>query len=518
VLFFGALATYAQTAETFLHQAQKLYEQNNYDAAQEKYFIALKQSEAENNPTVKARASLSLARCYYFLNDRTASFKWSYNALDVVEKHHLDSLLSRTFYFLGALYIDDGRVDSAEKYSFKAIEFFLKEKNYSRLSQTYSTLAELHISTTKDITKIESMIANAEKYAELSQDKAMMAFAASKRYNYAFYLKKDYNEALRYVNKAEKWYLETGNREAILNAYRAKAECLIMLRDTSAKTYMRKWFAFKDSVFQEEKALNIAKYETLYETEKKEQENKLLQQKNERNRLVLLIVVVVFILLIVLGLWLYNRNSLKNKQQELLLLQKLQHDKERIARDLHDNIGGQLSYIIYSLDGITDEDKERRSEVTDSINQSVRSVISSLRETIWAISDANIDVQDFSDKLKLFARTLFKYGNTQINFTENIKTKRELNSLLGLNLYRICQEILNNAFKYANATEVKIDLQCDEEKLFIVISDNGVGFDITQQNKEHYGLQNIKKRAIEFGISLTLQTEINKGTRYELMV
>jgi signal transduction histidine kinase len=232
----------------------------------------------------------------------------------------------------------------------------------------------------------------------------------------------------------------------------------------------------------------------------------------------MLIIVVVFIMLIVVGLWLYNRNSLKNKQHELWLLQKSQHDKERIARDLHDNIGGQLSYIIYSLDGINDEDKQRRSEVTDSIHQSVRSVISSLRETIWAISDANIDVQDFSDKLKLFARNLFMYGNTQIYFTENINTKRELNSLLGLNLYRICQEILNNAFKYAHATELKIDLQCDEEKLFIVISDNGVGFDITQQKKEHYGLQNIKKRAMEFGISLTLQTTINKGTRYGLMV
>jgi hypothetical protein len=126
------------------------------------------------------------------------------------------------------------------------------------------------------------MILNAEKYAELSQDKAMMAFAASKRYNYAFYLKKDYDKALKYISKAEKWYLETGNREAIVNAYRAKAECFIMLRDTAAITYMRKWIAFKDSVFQEEKVLNIAKYETLYETEKKEQENILLQQKNER--------------------------------------------------------------------------------------------------------------------------------------------------------------------------------------------------------------------------------------------
>lgn len=518
VVLLGRINTFSQTPETTILKAKELYEQNNYAPAQEKYLQALKQAEVENNHTAIARTSLSLARCHYFLYDHTAAYKWSYNALHIIQKNHLDSLLSQACYFLGVLYIEDEKVDSAEKYSFKAIELFLKEKDYARLSQTYSTLAELHLNSSKDDSKIEKMIANAEKYADITHNNAMLAFASSKRYNYTFFLKKNYEEALSHISKTEKLYRETNNREAILNTFRGKAECLIMLRDTSARTYMLKWFSFKDSVLQAEKALNIAKHETLYETEKKERENKLLQQENELNRLLLLVIGVVFLLLIVLGLWLYNRNNLKKKQHELMMLQKLQNDKERIARDLHDNVGGQLSYIIYSLDGINDEGEEKRAEITSSINQSVRSVINSLRETIWAISDANIDVQDFSDKLKLFARTLFKHSGTHINFTENIKTKRELNALLGLNLYRICQEILNNAFKYATANEMKIDVFCEEEKLQITIRDNGVGFDITQKDKEQYGLQNIKKRAIEFGISLTLETEINKGTRYVLWV
>jgi signal transduction histidine kinase len=518
LLFFCGPAVHAQKAETSFHQAQKLYEQNNYAAAQEKYLEVLKQAEAENNPALRAKASLYLARCHYLLNDRNAALKWSYDALNTIQEYHIDSILSDAYYFLGVLYIEAEKVDSAEKYSLRAVELFKKEKNYARLSQTYSTLSELYMGKLKDTAKIESMIANAEKFAELSQNKAMMAFAASKRYNYAFYMKKDYEEALRHVNEAEKLYLETGNREAILNSFRAKAECLIMLRDTSARTYMMKWFAFKDSVLQAEKALNIAKYETLYETQKKEQENKYLKHEIELNRLIILVIGVVFLFFVALGLWLYNRNNLKKKQHELLLLQKSQEDKERIARDLHDNVGGQLSYIIYSLDGIKDEDKERRSEVADSINQSVRSIIGSLRETIWATTKANIYVQDFSDKLKLFARNLFKYGNTQIYFTEDIQTNRELNSLLGLNLYRICQEILNNAFKHANSTEVRIDLQCEKDKLVIEISDNGIGFDVNQQDKEHYGLENIKKRAEEFGIALNLETEMNKGTKYVLWV
>jgi len=359
---------HAQSVDSLLREAALQYEQNNYSLAQATYLQALKHAEEKNNYAAIARSSLSLARCHYFLHDHNAAFKWSYDALHTVQKHHLDSLLSDANYFLGVLYIEDEKVDSADKYSLKAIELMQKRKDYTHLSQAYSTLAELHLNTSKNISKIEDMIANAEKYAELSQDKRMQAFAASKRYNYNFFLKKDYAEALNHINRAEKLYLETANREAILNTYRGKAECLIMLRDTSALTYMLQWFSFKDSVLQAEKAVNIAKYETLYETDKKEQQNKLLQKQNELNRLILLIVVSLFLLLGAVVLWLFNRNNLKKKQHELLMLQTQQKEKERIARDLHDNVGGQLSYIIYSLDGINEEDKEKRTEVTESIS------------------------------------------------------------------------------------------------------------------------------------------------------
>src|SRR5690606_25578966 len=103
------------------------------------------------------------------------------------------SLLSRTYYILGALYIEDRMIDSAQKYSFKAIELMQKENDYKHLSQTYSTLATLyhnevsHKRNTIYREKIEVMIDSAEKYAELSQDKSMMAFAATKRFNYCFF-------------------------------------------------------------------------------------------------------------------------------------------------------------------------------------------------------------------------------------------------------------------------------------------------------------------------------------------
>lgn len=518
LFLLGTVRIYSQSVENIFEQATQLFDQNNYSSAQEYYFKALRQAEVEHKPDISALASISLARNYYYLYDHKAAFKWSYNALRIIQQYRLDSLLSKAHYFLGVLYIEARKVDSAEKYANKAIGQMKLTKDYTHLSQTYSTLAQLYILTSKNTSQIEKMIDNAEKYASLAHNNSMMAFALSKRYNYYFYLKKDYKEALKYLDKEEKLYLESGDREAILNAFRAKAECLIMLRDTAARQYMLQWFAFKDSILQKEKSANVAKYETLYETQKKEEQNKLLKQQNEFKQLILVVTIAIFLLILVIILWLFNRNNFRKKQKELLLLQNQQYEKERIARDLHDNVGGQLSYIVYSLDGIHEEDKKKRMEVTDSINLSVRNVIGSLRETIWAISDKSITAQDFSDKLKVFARTIFKHSETQLHFIENIQNNKELNALAGLNLYRICQEILNNAFKHAQATEIAIEVNEKNEKLLIIVKDNGIGFDATQPLNERYGLQNIKKRSSEFGITLNLETGVNQGTTYYLKV
>ena len=510
--------SYSQEIGKVFLNANKYYEQNNYSLAQKTYLSALKLAENEKNYIIMAKSSRSVGLCHYYLRDKKNALKWLYKSIDISKKHNLDSIIPQTHYFISVMYIEIAQEDSAIKYSDLAIKTWSLDKNFVSLSKVYSALSDLHLNLTKNKQKADSLISNAEKYAYLSGNQSSIAFAEMKRFFYFYLLVKDYKKALPHINKAEYYYKQTKNNEDISYAISFKASCLAKLGDTSAAQYFWKWFKFKDSVFQIEKSANVAKYETIYETEKKDEENKLLQKENELNRLILLIVVIVFLLILSLGLWLNIRNNFNKKQNELLLLKKIQKDRERIARDLHDNIGGQLSYIIYSLENINNETKTKRIDIANSITISARSVINNLRETIWAINDSNINLQDFSDKLKVYTRTLFKHSKIQISFTENIIFNRELNSLLSLNLFRICQEILNNSLKYSNASEVKIEIKDENDERAITITDNGIGFEIKNTNKEQYGLQNIRKRADEFGIKVTLETEINKGTKYFLIV
>jgi signal transduction histidine kinase len=78
---------------------------------------------------------------------------------------------------------------------------------------------------------------------------------------------------------------------------------------------------------------------------------------------------------------------------------------------------------------------------------------------------------------------------------------------VGLNLYRICQEIINNAFKHSKAIELIVNIT-SEDKVIVEIVDNGVGFDLEAVSKEGFGLANIKSRAAEVGITLELESKL----------
>jgi signal transduction histidine kinase len=453
-----------QKNDSLLIKADLLYAKNDYSSAQKTYIQALKTAEQKQKLNEISKASYGIALCHYYLRDKPTGIKWLDRAQIIALKSKTDTLLPSIYYFKSVMYTELGEVDSAEMYFERAASFWEQEKNYAKLANAYLVISDLHLNTTLDVKKAKEIIAKGTKYANLSQSKKSMAFAAMKNYFFHSLLMKDYSSALPHASEAEKLYAELSDREGIAYAYVFKAECLAKLGDTLAADYFWKWFYFKDSIFNLDKVENLAKFETLYETEKKEKENNALQHEVKNNRQTIFILIVIVAFLMLLSAWYVNRNQLKKKEQELISMQNIQKDKERIARDLHDHVGGQLSYIIYSLDGLQEEEEEKRTEIIQSVNVSVRGVISSLRETIWAISDSSIPIEDFSDKLKLFARTLFKHNKTQIQFTEHISVSKELNALQGLNLFRICQEIITNAFKYAQAEHLKIEISSDEGK------------------------------------------------------
>lgn len=347
--------------------------------------------------------------------------------------------------------------------------------------------------------------------------------------------KQQFHLALGYYHKAKNLYNITYNLKELASTYEQMGEFFFKIKSfDSAYVYQRKYQRNKDSLTLINNNRSTDALIASFQFEEKEKAIQLLNSQkqtqelkiNNQQQLLGIAFVCLLFMIILIVFVIYTRKqkikkvlletSLKEESLKRFESEKLQKEKERISRDLHDNVGGQLSYILYSLDGIDNTDTTKRNEIKTNINKSVRSVIQNLRETIWAINDESIKINDLSDKLKVYSRSMFKNSNTKIIFSENIQTEILLNSLVGLNLYRICQEIINNAFKYSNATELKISI-ISQEKISITIADNGKGFDLNEQT-EGFGLRNIYDRAQEIEASVTLNASKNQGVTYTIVV
>lgn len=211
------------------------------------------------------------------------------------------------------------------------------------------------------------------------------------------------------------------------------------------------------------------------------------------------------------------KNQQEKLQMELESQIRLQHERERISRDLHDNVGAQLSYIISNIDHIVETQNKDENRLDDVAN-TAKSAILNLRETIWAINNEQLTVEDFYDRFKLYAANQVKNRpNVRLVFTENIVDNPVLNPNQALNLYRICQEALNNALKYAHADTLDIFIQANETTHFkFSLKDDGIGFDFSKNTEGGYGLKNMKARAQQMGANFSLQSERGKGTTIEI--
>lgn len=229
-----------------------------------------------------------------------------------------------------------------------------------------------------------------------------------------------------------------------------------------------------------------------------------------------LLILVVFALLIRY----LSFRRLKSKLKELELQQKIQQERERIARDLHDNVGSQLAYIIADLEHTSENLALAPKQKLEEIADFARQTINQLRETIWAIHQQSISSEDLEIKVrdltwrytKNFSHIKIK---THIDFSEDFS----LNAIQALNIYRILQEILNNAFHHSQATQIEVGMQSKNGILNLWVRDNGRGFEPENlEQNGHYGIKNIRKRAEEIEAQLLIRSQVHQGTRIELQV
>ncbi|MFN4235394.1 MAG: ATP-binding protein [Bacteroidia bacterium] len=527
------IPVFAQKEVQLLKIADSLYSKNKYEKAIEYYLETLKEAERSNNILYKAYASKGLGRCHYYNYEKDKALKWFYEYYHTSRQIEIDTIVSDALYHLSIIYVERNEYDSIQKYLIPAFDLLKIQKKYDLLSKAYAIYSEFHINKTKDENQIEKYLSLTLQYADSTNNYNVKIFAITKFFNYYYRVKKDYKKALYYINKAEDILKYLSDSETISYIYRYKAECLIYLRDTLAIDYIQKWFNIKDTLFDIEKTKQIAKYEELYELNKKESENLMLKQQNQLNELnlqirkfTIIILILVLIVLAVIALWYINLKINQNKKIKLEYIQKIHKEKQQISRDLHDNVGGQISYLITNLEWIANHPESIKNnndlqKKLFNLSEIGRNAILTLRETIWAVNNEELSIIDFTDRFKNYILKLQLPETIKVNTHENfLKPENILRPEQALNLFRICQEALHNALKHSNATEINIYFESNESCLFkISIEDNGIGFDYQNRYKEgHYGMKNMEERAKESNAEFNVYSELNKGTKISICI
>ncbi|WP_185290386.1 ATP-binding protein [Chryseobacterium lactis] len=286
---------------------------------------------------------------------------------------------------------------------------------------------------------------------------------------------------------------------------------------------------------KKEQQLRLAKLETQQKNNDINSYKKLLAFKEKINTYYI-VFIFIFIVLILLLLYAYKQRVKSIKQRDELhalalekekqnskistltaLLEGQEQERGRLARDLHDGLGGllsgtklQLSYLDPHHSETIEEGISKSIDQIDGAVEELRRVAHNLMPDLLMKYGLEVAIQEFASRISnngLDIHTEF------IGYTNSISQEKQLI------LYRIIQELVNNAIKHASPSEIIIQISEEEKVLNLTVEDNGKGFDRTDLDmRKTAGFHNIELRVQFLKGTMNITSELNIGTSIELQI
>ena len=303
-----------------------------------------------------------------------------------------------------------------------------------------------------------------------------------------------------------------------------------------ANSYLKKYVELKDSIADESRIKRIDFLEERYQSEKKqntisslEEENKIQQLYLKKRTVLNYILTGSLVTILVIGFLLY-RNYRQRQQLQQQKISELEKDKQlvavdsllkgqeeergRLAKDLHDGLGGLLSGVKFSLSNMKDNlivtpDNmavfERSLDMLDTSIKELRRVAHNMMPEMLAKFGLDEALKEYSNSVTATKLVAVKY--------QSFGMDERLSSSTEVIIYRIVQELVNNILKHASASEVLVQLIKEGNRLSVLVEDNGKGFDtsILETNKGA-GWSSIRSRVDYLKGRIDIHSELNKGT------
>src|SRR5262249_51047492 len=199
----------------------------------------------------------------------------------------------------------------------------------------------------------------------------------------------------------------------------------------------------------------------------------------------------------------------------------LHKERARIAKDIHDDLGANLTQISL-LGELAQQDRaepEKAAERISNISSTARQAIKSLDEIVWAVNPRNDTLGHLIDYAGQFALDYLRLAGIRCRLDLPEQTPpREVSTDVRHNLFLAVKEALNNIVKHAHASEAWLRVGAPNGALQIVIEDNGCGFDRPREDALSDGLRNMRQRLAEIGGECRIESKVGAGTKVTLQL
>ncbi len=331
-----------------------------------------------------------------------------------------------------------------------------------------------------------------------------------------------YHEAKPYLIKAMEIATRLNIKHQMAEAHKLLSHVYEHTGDyAKALTHQRTYQELKDSVLNESITRNVSDLEIKYRTAEKDREIARKEQEIEQRNVLIGGITLGGILLLAGSVAYYRhirqKQKLLQQEQELIQLKALMKGEEiertRIARELHDGVMINFSSVKMNLGAIMKRFPE--TEQTTAIDEVARQLDDATKELRKSAHNLMPDMllrEGLVAAVQYFCGSISRHAGPEIAF-QQYGTAQPMLPEYELMLYRIIQELLQNALKYAEATRIIVQLDYTESLFTITVEDNGKGFDT--ENPVHTngsGLNSIRSRVEATGGNIEIQSGKNTGT------
>lgn len=195
-------------------------------------------------------------------------------------------------------------------------------------------------------------------------------------------------------------------------------------------------------------------------------------------------------------------NSTEKINQQKIISSKIvenqENEQNRIAKEIHDGIGQMLTGLKFSLESINLDDKEKSAQKIEYLKKLSLDIIKGVRTATFNLMPPELSDHGIVSSIAKLTQELSKLTGKEILFYNKTDFNQRLDSLIEINIYRLTQEAINNAIKYAESSHIIVQLSHSETLLSVIVDDNGKGFDMASVDK---------KRNSESGMGLLFMKE-----------